>query len=520
MNDIRGHILWVDDEIEHLKPHILFLQEKGYILSKAANGYDAIVLAKNNDYDLILLDHSMPGMDGIETLKELKKHRSSQLIIMITKTEDEWLMDEAISGQIDQFLIKPVNPSQIFMACKQSLEKKKLRKQKVTSEYLKEFQEIELIMGGNLLPNDWWILHNRLVDWQIRFDIYKDTGLTNILDEQVKTCNKAFTNFIESNYSSWMYSDNRPDFTNDIVCKYIRPLLKDDEKVCLLVVDCMRYDHCKAMLPILEPLFNIDLKYCFSLLPTATPYSRNAIFSGLFPDQMVEKYPKQGSAMKEESSSLNQYEETFLIDQLNHLELNEKSLYYHKIWEVNEGNKFANRIKDFSQKDLIALVVNFVDILAHKSSQMDVLREMVPDESGYRTAVKYWLENSWLLKILKYFSEIGVTVLMTSDHGSIRVQNSVMVSADRSASKGIRYKYGRNLNTNIKNALVIKEPKNYRLPEFGPQPSYVIAKNDNYFIYPNEANKYQGKLNKSFQHGGISMEEMIVPIAIMKSRNI
>ena len=519
MTNSRGHILWVDDEVEHLKPHILFLEEKGYTLSKATNGQDAVVMSKSNQFDLILLDHSMPGMDGIETLSELKKHRSSQLIIMITKTEDEWLMDEAISGQVEQFLIKPVNPSQIFMACKQALEKKKITQEKATSEYLKQFQEIEMTMQETLFVDDWWNLYDRLVDWQIKFDTYKDTGLGNILEEQINTCNREFTHFIESNYSAWIHMEDRPMLTKDIVPQYVVPRLKDHEKVCLLVVDCMRYDHFKTMMPLLEPLFNIELEYCLSLLPTATPYSRNAIFSGMFPDEMISKYPRQASDMKEDAPSLNQYEKQFLIDQLKVHHLKDTSVHYHKIWAVEEGNKFQSRIKEYASQDLIALVVNFVDILAHKSSQMDVLKEIVPDEIGYRAAVKNWLEQSWLLKVLKYYSEMGVTVIMTSDHGSIRVQNDVMVSADRTASSGVRYKYGRNINTNPKNALVIKDPKDYRLPEFGPQPSYVIAKNDNYFIYPNEAHKYQGKFNNSFQHGGISMEEMIVPLAIMKSRS-
>ena len=519
MTNSRGHILWVDDEIEHLKPHILFLKEKGYVLSNATNGQDAIEMSKSNQFDLILLDHSMPGMDGIETLAELKKHRSSQLIIMITKTEDEWLMDEAISGQVEQFLIKPVNPNQIFMACKQALEKNKLTEERATSEYLKQFQQIDMAMQEVLFADDWWRLYDRLVDWQVKFDTYKNTGLGTILEDQINTCNREFTHFIESNYSAWMDMEDRPMLTKDIVPKYIGPHLRDQEKVCLLVVDCMRYDHFKVMMPLLEPLFNIELEYCLSLLPTATPYSRNAIFSGMFPDEMVSKYPRQASDMKDDAPSLNQYEKQFLIDQLKKLHLKDTSVHYHKIWAVEEGNKFQSHIKEYASQDLIALVVNFVDILAHKSSQMDVLKEIVPDETGYRAAVKNWLEQSWLLKVLKYFSEMGVTVIMTSDHGSIRVQNDVMVSADRTASSGVRYKYGRNINTNPKHALIIKDPKDYRLPEFGPQPSYVIAKNDNYFVYPNEAHKYQGKFSNSFQHGGISMEEMIVPLAIMKSRS-
>ena len=518
MQKSRGHILWVDDEIHHLKPHILFLEDKGYTLSQVANGQDAIALSEQNDYDLILLDQSMPGMDGLETLSEIKKIRSSMPVIMITKTEDEWLMDEAITGQVEQFLIKPVNPSQIFMACKQTLEQIKLREQKATSDYLKEFQEIDMRLRDDLSADDWWKLYDRLVDWQIKFDKYKDTGLGSILEEQIQTCNREFSHFIESNYENWMNDNNRPTLSPDIVSKYVQPILERNKKVCLLVVDCMRHDHFKAMMDLLEPFFNIDIDYKFSLLPTATPYSRNAIFSGLYPDEMVKKYPQQARDMEKHASSLNQHEKQFLIDQLKKYGLGNKRVHYHKIWAVEEGKKFQNRIKDYIQQDVLALVVNFVDILAHKSSQMDVLKEMVPDESGYRTAVRSWLEHSWLLQVLKKLSENNFTVIMTSDHGSIRVQHDVMVSADREASSGVRYKFGRNLNTKEKNALVIKEPEKYRLPSFGPQPSYIVAKDDSYFVYPNQAHKYQAKFKNSFQHGGISMEEMMVPVAIMKGR--
>ena len=519
MEKIRGNILWVDDEIEHLKPHILYLEDKGYKINSISNGKDATILAEKNQYDIVLLDQSMPGMDGLETLKELKMINPFFIIIMITKTEDEWLMNEAITEQVEQFLIKPVNPSQIFMACKQALEKLKLRGERLTRDYLKEFREIEEKLNLDLSLEDWWKLYNRLVDWQIKFDEYRDTGMNSILEEQINTCNKEFSYFIEKNYKKWIKLKDRPLFSNDIVKEYINPIINKDEKVCLIVVDCMRYDHFKVLVPFLEPYFNIDIDYILSILPTATAYSRNAIFSGLFPDEIIKKYPKQGHDMKNNISSLNKYESQFLIDQLKRTKNENKSIYYHKIWAVEEGNKFESRFKDYVKKDFISLVVNFVDLLAHKSSQTDVLKEMIQDESGFRSAVKIWFEHSWLLKVLKKLSEENFTVVMTSDHGSTRVQNSVMVSADKAASSGVRYKYGRNLNTNEKNALVIKDPSEYRLPIFGPQPSYIIAKEDFYFVYPNEAHKYQAKFKNSFQHGGISLEEMLIPVAILKSKN-
>ena len=518
MTKKRGKILWVDDEIQHLKPHILFLEEKGYVLFQASNGQDAIELSNSHVFDLVLLDQSMPGMDGLKTLVELKKIRKSQIIIMITKTEDEWLMDEAINNQVDQFLIKPVNPSQIFMACKQILEKHKLWEEKTTTDYLSYFNALDSKISSKLNPNEWFSLYNELVDWQIRFDAYKDIGLSTILSDQMRSCNKEFVNYFLSKYLDWINSKDRPILSNDIVSHYVVPSFEKDEKVCLLVVDCMRLDHFKTLLPLLEPIFDIDLKYAFSLLPTATQYSRNAIFSGMFPDDMISKYQNQSDDMEQEVHSMNQHEKLFLIDQLKKLGYENKSLHYHKIWAVEEGKKFQNRISDYAQKDLLAIVVNFVDMLAHKSAQMDILKELVPDELGYRTAVKSWFEQSWLYDVLQYLGEMGWSVILTSDHGSIRVQNDVMVAADRGASSGLRYKFGRNLNTNPKNALIIKDPNNYKLPSFGYQPSYLIAKYDNYFVYPNDASKYQSKFNNTFQHGGVSMEEVIVPLAIMKGR--
>ena len=518
MKNKRGKILWVDDEIQHLKPHILFLEDKGYEMFQVNNGQDAIALSRNKVFDLVLLDQSMPGMDGLETLMELKKIRQNQIVIMITKTEDEWLMDEAINSQIEQFLIKPVNPSQIFMACKQILEKKKLQEQKATTDYISYFNEIDLKLKNSLNADEWFELYNGLVDWQIKFDKYKDIGLTNVLRDQMQSCNKEFVKFYTSNYQRWLESSNRPLFPNDIVEQFVFPKLSSNEKICLLVVDCMRLDHFKSMIPLLDPLFEINLEYAFSILPSATQFSRNAIFCGMFPSEMVENYPKQAYDMESKAHSLNQHEKLFLFDNLKRLGLGDKSIHYHKIWAVEEGKKFQNKISDYAQKDLISIVVNFVDLLAHKSAQMDILKELVPDESGYRMAVVSWLEQSWLFEVLKYLGNKGWTIIMTSDHGSIRVQNSVMVAADKGASSGLRYKFGRNLNTNQKNALIIKEPEKYKLPSFGYQPSYLVAKYENYFVYPNESSKYQLKFNNTFQHGGISMEEVIIPLAIMKGR--
>jgi len=516
MTNSRGNILWVDDEIDHLKPHILFLEDKGFNISLVTNGPDAIALVKNETFHLVLMDQFMPGQDGIETVRQLYELRPNLPVIMITKSEEEWLMDEAISQKLAQFLIKPVNPTQIFMACKQVLEDTKIREEKVTSGYLKEFQLIEGRLQEDLQADEWWDIYNRLSKWQLNFDEHKDIGLGKILAEQIHTCNREFVKFVDKNYCNWVNSPDRPNLSVDVVPKFVIPNLKKDKKVCLIVVDALRHDQFLTILPEIGQFFNMDIGYHMSLLPSATPFSRNAIFSGLFTDEFCQKYPQQLELMKSEASSLNKYEALFLEDQLKRNQLENKNVIYHKINVVEDGHRFQKHLTDYKQSDLMAIVVNFVDMLAHKRSESDVLKEMVPDESGYRFAVRTWFENSWLYRTLRELSESDFTVVITSDHGTVRVQRGVLVGADRETSSGVRYKYGRNLNSKEKNALIIRKSSDYRLPELVHQTNYLVAKDDVFFLYPNQQHRYQGKLKGSFQHGGISMEEIMVPVVTMR----
>lgn len=518
MNKSRGKIIWVDDEIDHLKPHILFLEEKGYVITPATNGGDAIILTQSQNYDLVLLDHFMPGMDGIETLRQLKTIRPNLPVIMITKSEEEWLMDEAISEQIAHYLIKPVNPTQIFMACKQILEETQITEDKATSGYLQEFQEIENQLDSDLQIDDWWDLYNRLVKWQLNFDRHKDTGLGNILDEQILNCNREFVHFVNENYTSWLKRATSPSLSVDVIPNWVSPILKNGEKVCFIIIDGMRLDQWMTILPEVGQYFDYQIDYHLSLLPSATPFSRNAIFSGFYPDEILVKYPQQAEKMKLAGSSLNLFEELFLKDQLKRLKHQQNRVMYHKIHTIDEGQRFNNHVAEYLQVNCLAVVVNFVDMLAHKRSESDVLQEMMPDESGYRFAVKTWFENSWLFQSLKTLSKSDFTIVMTSDHGSVRVQRGAIVGADRETSSGVRYKYGHNLNCKEKSSLVIKRPADYRLPEFGPQTNYLIAKDDIYFLYPTQYHRYLSLYKNSFQHGGISMEELMVPVITMKGR--
>ncbi len=471
-NQNRGKILWIDDEIDHLKPHILALEEKGYGVKTATNGSDGIALAENEPFHLALIDQFMSGMDGLETLRRLKESCPVLPVVMITKSEEEWLMDEAISEQVDQFLIKPVNPSQVFMACKQVLEKHKIRGEKATSGYLQEFQDIESKISGPMEFEDWWKIHGKLVKWQLEFDEHSDTGLGNILSDQIQSANRAFVQYIEENYTRFISSDARPQMVHDTVPNAVVPRLKDGKKVCLLILDCMRYDHFRTLLPDLRNLFDVSIDASMALIPSATPYSRNAIFSGMLPNAFCEKYPEQIEALQQEKG-VNRFEETYLKDQLKANGMDSVNLHYQKIWKVSEGNKYQSRVGDYLETDLMALVVNFIDILAHARS----------------------------------------------DHGSIRVGKGVLVGADKETSSGIRYKMGRNLNCSEKNALIIRNPKEYGLPDLVHQTNYLIAKDDAYFLYPNQQHRYEQKIKDSFQHGGISMDELLVPLAVLTPLN-
>ena len=518
MEKSRGKILWVDDEIDHLKPHILFLEERGYSIISCDNGKDGIEQSKIEAFDLVLLDQFMPGIDGMETLREIKEHNPALSVIMITKSEEEWLMDEAISEKIAHFLIKPVNPNQIFMACKQVLEDTKIRSEKATSGYLKEFQKIEMDADDSRSVDQWWRIYNRLVKWQFDFEEQKEASLIQILKDQVQSCNRKFTQFVEDEYTSWLTNEDRPTLSVDVFKHSIKPILDNGEKICLVVMDAMRLDQFMALYPLLAEDFSIKVEPSLSLLPSATPFSRNAIFSGLFPDEFCKKYPSQLDSMEADQGSLNKMEPQFLEDQLKRYGFSDKSLHYHKMWIVDEGQKFLSRLNQYLNYDMLAIVVNFVDQLAHRRSESDVLKEMVPDEAGYRQAVKVWYEKSWIRSVLTELGPAGYKVVMTSDHGSVMVNRSAMVAADKHSSSGVRYKHGRNINASGKSTIDVREIEKYRLPSLGHQHNYLLAKDDFYFLYPNEQNKYKQRFKGSFQHGGISMEEMMVPIFIMDSK--
>lgn len=507
-------VLWVDDEIDLLKSHIMFLGGKGYDVTPVTNGDDAINLARERNFDIVLLDEMMPGRDGLSTLEELKSMRPGLPVIMITKNEEESLMEDAIGSKIDDYLTKPVNPSQILLALKKITETKKLTEKRLSIDYIREFNRINSVIMNGAGWDDWVDVHRKLSAWEVELDKYPDTGMQQSLEGQRESCNAEFARFMEDNYIHWIHENNRPVLSPDLIRQHIFPLLQDGVKVFFIVIDCMRMDQWLAIEDLLTDMFHVSKDFYCSILPSATPYARNSLFAGLFPDEIERQYNDLWTRSDEDESSSNRYERQLLDRMLEDAGMILKpEPKYIKILDPVEAASVERKVTELFDVPLVSMVVNFVDMLAHSRSSSDIIKEMMPNESAYRSVVRSWFEHSSLYSILKAFSSQNDTVvIMTSDHGSIRGKRGARVFSDKEASSNLRYKYGRNLKCDRKHALFITNPSDYKLPRRGLNNNYIIAKEDYYFVYPTNYNKYLNFFRNSFQHGGISLEENILPI--------
>ncbi|HZY09826.1 MAG TPA: bifunctional response regulator/alkaline phosphatase family protein [Bacteroidota bacterium] len=520
MTQAKGRILWVDDEIELLRSHILFLSEKGYAVETATNGEDAVQLVKQRVFDLVFLDEMMAGMGGLRTLSLIKDIRPEVPVVMITKNEDEGLMEDAIGIKISDYLTKPVNPSQVLLACKKFLEGKKITGAQISRDYVKEFNEISLALQNDLAAEDWINIYTKLVDRSLELDLRSELGLTQTLNDQTRECNVEFSKFIERNYRHWLEEKNRPVLSIDVVDRYLIPELQTDRSVFFFVIDCLRVDQWMSMESVLREYFNITRDYYYSILPTATPYSRNAIFSGIFPDEIEVRFPEIWEQWEDDDNSRNRYEHQFLDSFLERRKVKVKpDSKYVKILDAEFGRSIEQNITSYTRNKLSAIVVNFVDMLAHGRSDSELLKEIAPDESAYRSLTQSWFMHSSLFGMLRALStQKNITILLTTDHGSVRSLRGAKVIGDREASANLRYKYGRNLKCDEKYALFIKNPKDFRLPKRSVTINYLIAKEDYYFVYPTDYHKFLAQYRDSFQHGGISMEEMILPIVKLEPK--
>lgn len=515
------HILWVDDEIDLLRPHILFLESKGYRVTSVANGADAVEKVRDERFDVVLLDEQMPGMGGLETLAEIKQASPEVPVVMVTKSEEEHLMEEALGGQISDYLTKPVNPSQILLTCKRLLERARLRTEKVSQNYLQSFNQITMSLMNPLSHAEWVDVYQKLVRFDVELE--GDEGARQILEDQFREANRAFGRFVEDHYPDWIERSNRPPdaerpvLSHEVVQQHVFPAFAKSRPVIFFVIDCMRYDQWLEFEKLLYPLFNIDRSFYYSILPTATPYSRNAIFSGLLPRDIARRYPNVWSDGEDDEHSRNRNEEEFLNDLLRR-NRSEKRMRYAKLIGTQDGREFAQNVTDYVQYDLSAIVINFVDILAHSRSDSAVLKEIAPDERAYRALTRTWFEHSWLYQAFQELARQKCTIVVTTDHGAIRSLHATKVVGDRATSTALRYKYGRNLKCEDKHAIFVRDPDVYGLPRDGANTNYIIAKEDYYFVYPTNFHHYQNLYRDTMQHGGASLEEMILPVMTMQPR--
>ncbi len=512
-------ILWVDDEIELLKPHILVLQSKGYVVDTCNNGYDAIDMATETAYDMIILDEMMPGMTGLETLPLIKDVRPTTPVIMVTKSEEENIMDKAIGSKIADYIIKPVNPSQMVLLIKKHVHSQQLVTEQTTADYRAEFGRISQLVQTASTFAQWGSLYRKIVGWDIELSSSNDESVRDILRYQKNEANQEFCKFVCRNYKDWINrrDDDTPVMSHTLMRNRIFPVVDAHEKTTLLLIDNFRYDQWRSINSMLRGYYDVEVEdfYC-AILPTATQYARNAIFAGLMPLAIDKLMPNKWLNDNEEGGK-NQYEEDFLRRQIAQCGKRYKCSF-DKLVRPEAGRKLIENIRRVCDADFSVIVYNFLDILSHARTETDIIRSLTEDDASFRSLTRSWFEHSDLFTLLRMLSEQGHTVIITSDHGTVRVDNPIKVQGDRETSANLRYKTGRNLAYNQKEVYVITKPEEVQLPSINLSSSYIFAYNHDFLVYNNDANRHIRYYRDTFQHGGISMEEMIVPYIVLQPK--
>ncbi len=513
-------ILWADDEIDLLKPHILFLNGKGYEVLTACSGDEALDIVKDNkSVNVVLLDENMPGLTGLETLVKIKQMQPTLPIIMITKSEEEHIMDDAIGGKIADYLIKPVNPNQIFLSLKKALDNKRLVSEKTNTEYRKEFGQIGISLNENLTWKEWVEVYKKLVYWEIEMDTVQDKSMLDVLVMQKSDANTQFFKFVEKHYVNWLNGKdaNAPTMSHTLIKNKFVKELDSSEKVFLIVIDNLRYDQWKTIQPIVEDYFKVESEDLFcSILPTATQYARNAIFSGLMPSEMEKRFPNLWLNDDDEGGK-NMHEEEFMRSQLTRLGKDTK-MSYTKITNFAAGKKLTENLNNLLNNKLNIIVYNFVDMLSHARTDMEVIRELADNEPAYRSITKSWFEHSPLHDVIKQLADKKVKIVITTDHGTVHVKEPTKVLGDKNVNSNLRYKQGKALDYNPKEVFEIKNPADAYLPKNNVSSRYIFAKETRFFAYPNNFNYYVNYYKNTFQHGGVSLEEMIIPYITLSAK--
>ncbi len=512
-----GHLLWVDDEIEMLRAHIIFLEKKGYDVTTVNNGNDAIEECRKRNFDLVLLDEMMPGITGLETLQQIKEISPSTPIVMVTKSEEENIMDQAIGQKIADYLIKPVNPSQILLALKKNIHKKQIVTEVTQTGYRKEFQDIAMrIMDCNTL-DDWKDIYRRLVRWELELSS-ADSDMTEMLQMQKEEANNSFAKFVRKNYLSWVApgTTQRPLMSPDIFKKCVFPAVNNGEKVFLIVIDNFRYDQWRTLAQDIGEMFDVNEDMYMSILPTATQYARNAIFSGLMPEQIERMFPDLW-VDEDEDEGKNINEEPLVRTQIERYRRHD-TFSYHKINDSAAAERLVERLGELTKNDINVVVLNFIDMLSHARTESKMVRELANNESAYRSITLSWFRHSVVGELIKALAQTDCTVIITTDHGSIRASKPIKIIGDRNTNTNLRYKLGKNLNCQSKDVFVVKNPHEAQLPAPNLSTSYVFATGNSFLAYPNNYNYYVSYYKDTFQHGGISMEEMLIPLVTLKKR--
>lgn len=514
---MQGKILWADDEIELLKPHIIFLESKGYSVDAVNNGSDAVDKSSENHYDIIFLDENMPGISGLEALARIKEAKPFVPVVMITKSEEEHIMEEAIGSKIADYLIKPVNPNQILLSIKKNLDQSKLVSQKTNSNYQVEFRQLGMLLNGRLDAEEWSDLYSKLVFWELELEKIEDSGMREILEMQKKEANNLFARFIERNYTDWLNgTEDAPQMLHTLMKDKIAPFI-GKEKTFVLVIDNLRYDQWKVLQPIFSKYFSLESEeIIYSILPTATQYARNAFFAGLMPSEIEKKFPKLWKNEEDEGGK-NMHEKDFLEANLTRLGKKVK-WSYNKITNLDAGRKLLDTLSQLKENDVNFIVYNFVDMLSHARTEMEVIRELADDEAAYRSLTLSWFEHSALHDIVKKIAEFGAKLVITTDHGTVKVTNPIKIVGERNTNTNLRYKVGRGLSYNEKDVFKVSNPQDAFLPKIKMSAEYVFAKENDFFVYPNNYNHFVNYYGQTFQHGGISLEEMLIPYVVMNAK--
>jgi len=510
-------LLWVDDEIELLKAHILFLEKKGYEVETVTNGYDALdEIAAGKSFDLILLDENMPGLSGLETLMRVKELLPATPVVMVTKSEEEHIMEQAIGAKIADYLIKPVNPTQILLTLKKNIQQKEIVTEQMQSGYQQDFARLAMLISDASSIEEWKEVYKKLTYWELQLS-ETESGMQEMIAMQRREANSSFAKFMRKNYMRWMEKpEERPVMSPDIFKRTVFPLLDKGEKVFLIVIDNFRYDQWRVLLSEIADAFTVEENLYLSILPTATQYARNAIFSGLMPNDIARMFPDLWvDEDSEEGKNLN--EEPLIRTQLERYR-RKHTFSYHKINHSGAVEKFVPQIPQLQRNDLNVLVINFIDMLSHARTESLMVRELASNEAAYRSITQSWLRHSAVSDLFRSLAAQDCTVVLTTDHGSIRCYNPIKVIGDKNTNTNLRYKLGKNLSYNPKEVFEIKEPLRAGLPSPNLSTTYIFATQDDFFAYPNNYNYYVQYYKDTFQHGGISMEEMLIPLVTLRGK--